>query len=221
MNGKSSATAEQTRNKILDLLVDSYRGIESAVAYSLNQFEQDGEDLEIFHYVDTVRYKTKIYLQQKGYDVKDLSLNGLHVSHNGYEIKLLKDDGGLIPPAKHSKTRLNFYRQIYQREHQSSLFDIFLEAIKENDVSESKNLVLLYKIGKQGQLLGLELFCTDGAKSEHDSPTAIWSIEVPHPADISSQGNQYERPIKDANIFDDADEQDSGDIDIFKDGTND
>jgi len=220
MNGKTLEIAERTTNEILDLLIDSYRALESAVAYALNQFEKDGEDFEIFHYVDTVRYKTKIQLQQKGYDVKYLALNGLHISHNGYEIKLLKDDNGHIPPARHSKTRLRFYRQIYQRQHQQTLFESLEQAIEENNVSESKNLVLLYKIGRKGQLLGLELFCTDGAKSQNDSPTAIWSAEIPHPAESKSQNNQYERPIKDAQIFDDTDE-DSEDLDIFKDGTND
>lgn len=144
----------------------------------------------------------------------------MHVSHNGYEVKLLKDDNGFIPPARQSKTRLRFYRQIYQKECQPSLLDILLKDIDETNASESKNLVLLYKIGNQGQLLGLELFCTDGAKSGNDYPTAIWNTEIPHPADSQSQFNKYEESSKDVRIFDDEDQENDEDLDIFKDGTN-
>jgi hypothetical protein len=209
---------ERTLTYLEQLMSDVFRAIEKGNAYALGQFEADGEELAPSRLFDTMRYKTVLSLKEKGYDLKELSMYGVHIKHKGYEVKVLKVQGNGLPPiCGKSKNRWKFFN--HKSNPKLPGVDEFADIIKEFELEERRELLVLYKVGKDGSFRGLELTCTK--KTEHDfaPPLIDWKIAIPHPAKAKSSNNKYEEPPKDVRTFEDENDA-ADDLDIFQDGTN-
>ncbi len=214
MNGKT--IQERTLSYLEQLTTDVFRAIEKGNIYAIGQFEKDGEKISQSRLFDTMRYKARLDLKAKGYELKDLSMDGLHISYKGYEIKVLKTQKDGQPPlCGKSKNRWKFFNH----KKQPSLFDEFADTIREFGLEEQRELLVLYRVGRDGNFLGLELTCTENFEQLYAPMPLDWRIATPHPANIQAQLDKYDEPSKDVTIFDD--QEDDQDLDIFKDGTND
>lgn len=207
---------ERTLNFLEQLMSDVFRAVEKGNAYAIGQFEVDGEEIQPMHLFDTMRYKAVIHLKAQGYELKDLSLNGLHITYKGYDIKVLKfQNNGQPPIAGKSKSRLRFYNHNFNRK--LPCVDELYGVIEELGLEDRRELIVLYKVGRDGNFLGLELACTEKAEHQFASPSLSWNIPIPHPAK-SQSSNKYEEQSKDISTFEDENEA-VDDLDIFKDGT--
>ncbi len=214
MNGKT--VQERTLSYLEQLTADVFRAIEKGNIYAIGQFEKDGEKISPSRLFDTMRYKARLDLEAKGYELKDLSMDGLHISYKGYEIKVLKTQNDGQPPlCGKSKNRWKFFNH----KKQLSLFDEFANTIKEFGLEERRELLVLYRVSRDGNFLGLELTCTNNFEQLYAPMPLDWKITTPHPAVMQAQLDIYDEPSKDVTIFDD--QEDDQDLDIFKDGTND
>lgn len=207
---------ERTLTYLEQLMSDVFRAIETGNAYALSQFEKDKETISPSRLFDTMRYKTVLALKEKGYDLKELSMYGIHIMHKGYDIKVLKVQSNGSPPiCGKSKNRWAFFN--HHRETTLPGIDKFEEIIKEFQIEERRELLVLYKVGSDGNFLGLELTCTEQPKLNFAPLPLAWQIPIPHPAKSETASNKYEETTKDIETFDD--QEDAGDVDIFKDGT--
>jgi hypothetical protein len=210
---------ERTLNYLEQLMSDVFRAVEKGNAYAIGHFEQDGEEISPYRLFDTMRYKACIYLREKGYNLKDLSLYGIHINCKGYEIKVLKyQNNGLPPICGKSANRWKFYNHKFNRKLPG--IDEFYDVIKELGLEERRELLVLYKVGKDGNFLGLELACTEKAEHKFAPPLLDWKIPVPHSAKTSSNTNKYEEQAKDVTNFETEDDT-ADELDIFHDGRND
>lgn len=207
---------ERTLSYLEQLTTDVFRAIEKGNIYAIGQFEKDGEKISSSRLFDTMRYKARLDLEAKGYSLKDLSMDGLHISYKGYEIKVLKaQKDGQPPLCGKSRNRWRFFNH---KKH-PSLFDDFAATIKEFGLEERRELLMLYRVSGDGNFLGLELTCTNNFEQLYAPMPLDWRIATPDPATIQAPLDKYDEPSKDVTIFDD--QEDDRDLDIFKDGTND
>jgi hypothetical protein len=218
MIGKDTVK-ERTLTYLEQLMSDVFRAIEKGNAYALQHFERDGEDISYYRLFDTMRYKTVLSLKDKGYTLKNLSMYGIQISYKGYDIKVLKvSPKGLPPICGKSLNRWKFYNHKFPQTLPG--FDEFENIIKELELEERRELLVLYKVGRDGNFLGLELICTEKTVGDFAPPLIAWQHSVPHPAKSTSNKTQYEEMPKDVRTFED-DNDVADDVDIFQDGTND
>lgn len=215
---KEILVSAQTLELHKDLLADAFKAIEVGNAYALQHFEEDGEKVQSMHLFETMRYKAAIYLKSLGYDLHDLPMNGIHIFHKGYSLNILKatPDGG-PPIAGRSKKRWGFYNHHWG---QDGLFkDDMAEVIKEMGAEERRELVILYKVARDGTFIGLTLTCIEAAPTQYGKPKVAWDTTVPHPGAAVQAGTVYEQqPVDLGNI--DTQDDSADDLGIYKDGTN-
>ena len=216
---KEILVSAQTLELHKELLADAFKAVELGNAYAIQRFEEDGESVQPTHLFDTMRYKAALHLRALGYELRDLPMNGIHIFHKGYSLKILKatPDGG-PPIAGRSKKRWAFYNHGWGQ-HQESLFrDDMAEVISEMGAEERRELVILYKVGRDGIFLELTLICIDAAPTQYGKPLVAWGTTVPHPAAGVQTNTAYEQPAADLGNIDTLDD-DADDLGISKDGT--
>lgn len=216
---KEILVSQQTMELHKELLDDVFMAVEVGNAYALQRFELDGEKVQPTHLFDTMRYKAALHLRAKGYNLKDLSMNGIHIFHKGYSLKLLKaaSDGG-PPIAGQSKSRWEWYNHGFG---QHFLFeDDMASVIREIGAEERRELIVLYKVARDGSFRGLTLLCIESASKQYGKPEVAWDTSVPHPATTATTYTSYEQEPTDLGNID-LRQDEADDLDIFKDGTND
>jgi hypothetical protein len=215
---KEILVSEQTLALHKDFLDDVFKAVELGHAYAIQKFEEDKEAIQRTHLFDTMRYKAALYLKALDYDLKDLPMNGLHVFHKGYDLKILKADANGNPPiAGRSNARFAFYNHGFGA---VKLFeDDMASLIKEMGAEERRELLILYKVSLDGNFLGLTLVCIEAAPKQYGKPLVAWGTKVPHPAAATNANAPYQpSPVDLDNI--DKQEDDADDLGIYKDGTN-
>lgn len=215
---KEILVSTQTLELHKDLLADAFKAIELGNAYALQRFEEDGEKVQRMHLFETMRYKAALYLKGLGHDLRDLPMNGIHIFHKGYSLKILKATPDGSPPiAGRSKKRWEFYNHNWG---QAGLFtDDMAEVIKEMGAEERRELLILYNVTYDGNFAGLTLLCIEEAPTQYGKPLVAWDTKVPHPGATVNARTSYEQPPVDLGNIDTQDEK-ADDLDIYKDGTN-
>ena len=104
------------------------------------------------------------------FNVLNVPNNGLYLTKNNYNIRILKSCNGKLPVPGHSLARQKFYRQ-----EQTSFY--FLEDF---DVVEVKlNLIILWEVTSDYSLGKLSLACPKSGDFKRESVTAHWHCIIP------------------------------------------
>jgi hypothetical protein len=126
--------------------------------YALQELKRSGQDA----YEDSV-----------GVDFPNIPNNGIHISYDNYEIKILKSNRGEIPVPGNSKSRRNFYDQPELLNH----------TINQDDNVDHKNinlnLLLLWDVITPYNLDILTLACPKQGDKSRDSVEAHWHCRIP------------------------------------------
>lgn len=207
--GNIPNTPEAVLAELLPFLLHAHRIYEVAVPEAtLDEFTSKGEEeIEGCHHSSAVRIRVKRGFKNKPpgleYSMRSLNNNGIEVFHKGHAIKFYKGVNGQPPACGQSEAKRSFYQQ--------SLLGEIYEGLL------ARRLVVIYRVAKDGTLLGLDLACPKGVLSDYEPPELYWSIPVPHPATIQSGTTPYAPSPDDLNIQ--REDEDEGDLDISLDGT--
>lgn len=214
---EENTVAARTSTYLQQLLADVFREFEDGNAYALQHFENDGEQIHPYRLFDTMRYKTRLGLETRGYTCADLSMYGLEIEHKGYVIKILKQSPKGGAPIPGTPRRLRFYNHNYGQRRLG--LDDVQSVMDELGLENRRELVILYKIGSDGRFQGIELVCIDEAPSLFAQPRLAWRSSIPHPALTATTISNQEKADDLDNIQ--LVSEEGEDQDMSKDGTND
>ena len=133
----------------------------------------DAEERSINRYLapNLVRYYALDYLSNHGLErivLGNVPNNGLYLSNDQYNIKILKSNHERIPVPGHSLSRQRYYQQ------QQQFF--FLTDVED---SEKLNLLLLWDVIGRYQLGKLALACPQSGGLTRESVSAHWHCLIP------------------------------------------
>ena len=156
-----------------------YDALEAAVLTGREFFADTIHPFDPWYYCDTVRYHAKLRLDdvvgiEVEYERDNLANSGLSIRFKHYHIRILKAEDGRLPSPGISRSKQGFYRQ-----------EQFLLAfmLKGNWDAGIINLVVVWNVSANGNLLPLLLSCPRNGTHKRKSAEDYWTIILPHPAE--------------------------------------
>jgi hypothetical protein len=172
-----------------------YRSIEGALQKTREFFETEGAQVDRSLAPNLVRYYTKSFLAAEGqgtsyeedtdanddYELQFLPNNGLCLTYDRHEIRILKADDGGLPVPGPSKSRQAFWKWNGQQSFNFS-YDDDPPAENEQELP-SLHLVVLWDVNSLYTLNRLLLGCPTSGETTKESVSAYFLEEIPHPVE--------------------------------------
>jgi len=175
MKTTNAPAAETVLTDLAGIMPELYDALEGAAFTSRDLFAQKNRDVDPYYHASTFRYEAKTLLEARGFVLKDLANNGLHLVHQQYQLKILKADQGRVPCPGDSKPKREYYLQT------SFLVETGVIGLRQLQIIPV-NLLLIWDVTPKYALADLELACPQSGDSERDSAEVYWRITIPHPA---------------------------------------
>jgi hypothetical protein len=182
---------DQVLNDLSDIHPRISQAIEGAIAQARAFFEEKSRQFDVWLFSHMVRNETKEALQrmgqtliQGGFEQKEMALSGLEFTFGVYCIKILKGKDGMLPAVGRSRAKREFF-------YQPSL----LEQI--GDYIRPLNLVIIWNIDTNYNLVELRLACPRSAKSYPDNSSEHWSISIPPASATIIVKRPFDDPVED------------------------
>ena len=167
-----------------------YSAIEGALQKTREFFEADNVDLDRSLAPNLVRYYAKRFLLAEGlptedepadvadFELQPLANNGLCLTYEGHEIRILKADDGELPAPGPSKSRQKFWNWNGQL---SLNFSYGEDVLSTSDVeAENLHLIVLWDVEPLRYKLNRLLLCCP-TSGDVTNASAYFLEEIPHP----------------------------------------
>jgi hypothetical protein len=169
-----------------------YGAIEAALQRTREFFEAEGMPIDRSLAPNLVRYYAKRLLAAEGqvaveeeamstsdYELQPLPNNGLSLTYDRHEIRILKSDDGAMPVPGESQSRQEFWNWNGQQEFVFT-YDNELTADSEEELP-SLHLVVLWDVDSNYMLNKLLLGCPTSGNTTKESVSVYFLEEIPHP----------------------------------------
>lgn len=184
---------EEVLSRLVLLYPRIYLIIQQAVTTAKRYFELNASEVDVYLFSDIVRNEVKKALDlllndpelvANGYSRRNLPNNGLEINYANYTIKILKSQGGYIPSAGRSIARQDFFYQP------------FLPFVEEQFL----NLVLIWEVNSNNELVRLRLACPRQPMSYPESTSEYWSTNIPSSTLSMESVTSFDDPVEDLDI---------------------